>query len=71
MTTGNICGSAQRVIAEEPDQVRWCFECRKYLPHTWQLLDDIVQPSYYEATWRLHCAGCGLDHTYFPGCGPL
>jgi hypothetical protein len=68
---GNICGSARREIAREPEGDRWCFECRKRLPHDWVLMDDIEQPSYYDPSWHRECSGCHRDHTYFPGCGPL
>jgi hypothetical protein len=61
------------VIAEHDAGERWCFKCRKRLPHTDVLLDDPPerQPSYYEPVWSCRCSGCGEDHTLFPGMGYL
>lgn len=56
------------VIAEEPAGDRWCFKCRKRLPHAWQLMDDPPerQPSYYDPVWVCRCSDCREDHTAFP-----
>lgn len=66
-----ICPGPSVVIRTEPAGERWCFRCRKRLPHTWVLLDDPPerQPSWYEPVWSCRCPGCGGDHTAFPGTG--
>lgn len=57
----------QCVTATMPDHraTRWCFACRKHLPHTWSMLWDGPerQPSYYDPTPVLRCSGCGDDQT--------
>lgn len=55
-----------KVLRTEPDGDRWCFGCRKRLPHTWVLMGD-SQPSYYDPVWLRRCTVCGHDHTRFPG----
>jgi len=45
----------------------WCFKCRKRLPHDAVVLDDEVQPSYYDPVLIRQCSRCGEDHTTFPG----
>jgi hypothetical protein len=54
-----------KVVRERPVGDKWCFGCRKRLPHTWQLL-DYEEPSYYEPVAVLRCLGCGQDRTRFP-----
>jgi hypothetical protein len=55
--------------ADDDRPTRWCFQCRKYLPHTWVLLDDPPerQPSWYEPICTINCSRCGEDHTVHPG----
>jgi hypothetical protein len=55
--------------AADDRSTRWCFQCRKHLPHTWALLDDPPerQPSWYDPVPVLRCSGCGGDHTDFGG----
>ena len=67
----HLCPGPSIVIKTEDAGERWCFQCRKRLPHTWVLLDDPPerQPSYYEPVWVCRCSGCGEDHTRFPGMG--
>jgi len=52
----------------------WCFGCRTRLVHADVLLDH-ADPArrnpYIGPWWARQCSGCGGDHTYFPGCGPL
>lgn len=55
------------VLKTEDAGIRWCFGCRAYLPHTSVLLDDEVQPSYYDPIWVRRCSRCGEDRTAFPG----
>ena len=64
-----LCPGPSAVIKTEDAGERWCFQCRKRLPHTWELLDDPPerQPSYYEPVWSCKCPRCGQDHTRFPG----
>lgn len=53
--------------AREPAGERWCFRCRKRLPHDAVFLAAPF-PSYEDPVWILRCSGCGGDHTSFPGC---
>lgn len=55
-----------KVVARQDAGERWCFGCRKRLPHEDVLLDD-EEPSYYEPVWVRRCSGCGKDRTAFPG----
>jgi hypothetical protein len=69
-----IIPGPSHVYRTEPDdrETRWCFRCRKRLPHVWKLIGDPPDVvTYYENQWVIECSGCGEDHTYFPGCGPL
>ena len=45
---------------------RWCFGCRKRLPHEAVLLGD-EKPSYYEPVWVYRCSRCNRNLTRFPG----
>lgn len=58
-----IPGPTKRV-REGDDGVRWCFGCRKRLPHKWVLF-DYPEPSYYEPIVVRECSGCGKDRTAF------
>ena len=55
------------VVDDRP--TRWCFCCRKHLPHTWTLYTDPPerQPSYYEPVPVLSCSRCKRDCASFPG----
>jgi hypothetical protein len=57
-------------LARQEAGVRWCFGCRKHLPHVDILMGD-SEPSYYEPVWTRRCSRCGNDRTHFPGTGPL
>lgn len=67
-TVGNltICHTPMKEIRRTKDRVRWCFKCRKHLPHDWIVLDT-VEPSYYEPIGRFDCSGCHQEHVLFPG----
>ena len=64
-----VCLGPSVVIKTEDAGEKWCFGCRKRLPHTWELLDDPPerQPSWYSPIWVCRCSGCGRDCTSFPG----
>lgn len=64
--TGALCGPPMREIRREPVGVKWCFKCRKHLPHDWIGLAT-VELSYYEPTFRYDCSGCHQEHVLFPG----
>ena len=55
-----------KVLAEEPAGDRWCFGCRKRLPHIDACLAD-PEPSYYDPVWVRRCSVCKRDCTRFPG----
>lgn len=47
---------------------RWCFKCRKRLPHDYVLIGDPPDiQSHYDPQWVNECSGCGGDHVHFPG----
>ena len=54
-----------KVLAERPDGERWCFLCRKRLPHKVVVLCD-EEPSYYDPIAVRRCSQCGRDATAFP-----
>jgi hypothetical protein len=48
--------------------VKWCFKCRKHLPHDFVVIGDPPDvESYYDPTPSYRCSGCNQDHTLFPG----
>lgn len=52
----------------EPIGDRWCFRCRKRLPHDFVVMGDPPEVmSYYDPSPGYRCSGCGQDHTRFPG----
>jgi hypothetical protein len=53
-------------IARQDAGVRWCFGCRKHLPHV-DILFDYDEPSYYDPVWSRKCSRCHQDRTTFPG----
>lgn len=60
-------GPQMREHHREPNaEHRWCFKCRKKLPHE-KILMVPVGPGYHGPHWRVECSGCGEDHTRFPG----
>ncbi len=54
-----------KLLREELAGVRWCFGCRKRLPHTDRLWVD-EEPNYYEPVWTRRCDRCNRDRTQFP-----
>ena len=63
----HVCrGPEMREELRRPWQVRWCFRCRKLLPHE-AVLYVPAEPSYYGPNWDVECVGCGEDHVHFPG----
>jgi hypothetical protein len=64
---GHICMGprmAQRPLRKR-HRWKWCFECRKRLPHM-LTLSYPIEPSYYGAHDWWKCSGCGKDRTEFP-----
>lgn len=63
----NICGGgAMKVVREKDAGTKWCFRCRKHLPHKFVVL-DYEEPSYWDPIAQYQCSGCGGDYTAFPG----
>jgi hypothetical protein len=54
------------VASREPVGIKWCFNCRKHLPHDWVVIDYTGQ-SYYDPYGRYDCSGCHEEHVLFPG----
>jgi len=69
---GEVIGNINRPgrTAERPLRKRrrwkWCFNCRKRLPHMLTMTYE-VEPSYYEPWVWWKCGGCGKDFTLFWG----
>lgn len=63
---GYVCGPRMREVTREPAGIKWCFKCRKHLPHDWIVLDS-EQPSYYDPIGRYDCPQCHQEHVLFPG----
>jgi hypothetical protein len=42
--------------------VRWCFGCRKRLPHRLK----VITGKYYDPEFFWYCDGCGESRTEFP-----
>lgn len=66
MTLHCIIPGPSKVLAEHDDGVRWCFGCRRHLPHQRVVLGD-EEPSYYDPVAVRQCSRCGRDRTSFPG----
>jgi len=62
-------GERTREAKRQHWQTRFCFLCRKVLPHDAVLMVP-EEPSYYGPYWKVECGGCGGDHIHFPGCEP-
>jgi hypothetical protein len=56
-------------LSDDDRPTRWCFQCRKHLPHTWALMTDApeLHPTYYDSIAVLRCSRCHGDHTVHPG----
>lgn len=63
----HLCLGPSIVGGTAPDDrpTRWCFQCRKHLPHSWELMRD--KSPWYDDTPVCRCTGCGEDHTDHPG----
>ena len=47
---------------------RWCFKCRKHLPHEIVVHGDPPEVmSYYEPVINIECPQCREEHVLFPG----
>lgn len=63
----HICwGPRMREHKREEWETRWCFKCRKRLPHDAVLMVP-DEESYYGPHWSVQCHGCGGDYIHFPG----
>lgn len=55
-----------KVFHRKSAGVKWCFKCRRHLPHDW-IIEGEGGYSYYEPTGRYDCSGCHQEHVLFPG----
>jgi RNase P subunit RPR2 len=65
---GHICygPKTKEVQLRKRHRMKFCFKCRKHLPH--MLTASVpIEPSYYEPNVWWKCQGCGHDYTTFPG----
>ena len=46
---------------------KWCFRCRKRLPHDWVVYVPDDEMSYYGPRGQFECPRCGHDATRFNG----
>jgi hypothetical protein len=56
--------------SRKPDSrpTRWCFKCRKHLPHEIVVIGDPPEVmSYYEPIAKIECPRCRGEHVLFPG----
>lgn len=69
---GHICRAGESFDRplRKRHRTKWCFNCRKRLPH---MLTATIEkePSYYDPQVWWKCSGCGYDYTLFPGTGYL
>lgn len=49
-------------VSRESVGVKWCFVCRKHLPHDY-VVKDYSEPNYYGPWGRYDCPQCHQDHT--------
>lgn len=67
-TCVNVTLGGSHVFKTEDAGDKWCFGCRKRLPHTWFLIGDPPEEmSYYEPNWTCKCSRCNKPLTRFPG----
>lgn len=66
VTTIHVLYTPMHEEAREPAGDRWCFRCRKRLPHDDVLMVCDDPMSYYDPHWRRECSGCGGDYSTFP-----
>ena len=66
--TLTICRSpaVDRWITVPEQDTRYCFGCRKHLPHYWQF-GFYDEPTYWEPPDHLRCSRCHEERTAFPG----
>ena len=64
-----ICtsGPTEERKLRKRNRMKWCFKCRKKLPHMLTALVE-TKPTYYDPVVFWKCSGCGRDFTLFPGC---
>lgn len=62
--TGHICTGGKTVIevSRESVGIKWCFVCRKHLPHDY-VIKDYAEPNYYGPWGAYECPQCHQDHT--------
>jgi hypothetical protein len=63
--TGHLCTGGNGAVIEvsrESAGIKWCFVCRKHLPHDF-VCKDYSEPNYYGPWGRYDCSGCHQDHT--------
>ncbi len=65
---GHLCGPTTKEERQlrKRRRTKWCFACRKKLPHMLTALVELT-PSYYDPVVFWKCSGCGKDETLFPG----
>lgn len=58
--------SSWKAFSRQPVGDKWCFGCRKRLPHDW-IVEGEDGESYYAPNARYDCTQCHRDRTLFPG----
>jgi hypothetical protein len=63
-TVGHLCTGGKTVIevSRESVGVKWCFVCRRHLPHDY-VIKDYTEPNYYGPWGAYECPQCHQDHT--------
>lgn len=65
---GFVCrpGVMKEKALRKRSRWKWCFNCRKRLPHMLTMKYEI-KPSYYDPLIFWKCSRCGEDYTLFWG----
>lgn len=61
-----VCRTEMVEFSRESVGEKWCFRCRKRLPHDFVVMVE-EEPGYYGPTRKFECSKCKGDFTCFPG----
>lgn len=67
LVTLHILRVETREISRRTAGEKWCFSCRRRLPHDIVVEAPVDPMSYYGPNWRYECSRCRGDHVDFPG----
>lgn len=65
---GFICSESYKIIRDDSDGERWCFQCRKRREFRFKVTTPVDPMSYYGPSPSIECGTCGLvNGDLFPG----